>query len=281
MFSPLKDGQMVPGELAAFQPDIWQCWHTTLGVGHWLRWDWQALSYPYWRIYWNEHPGARVGFRGTDYPLDPEFVVVVAPNTPIDHHLNGVVSHNYVHATLGYPYDSVTPHVRRIPASDLPMHLLRIAVPEGDATRLDFSQTLAVHAFVFSVFCAFPAGVWPDPPADPAVHELVREISLHPEQAYRTRAMAERCGMSVNTLLRRFRDQVGRSPQQFVTDCRLQKACVLLDHTSQSIEQIAEGCGFCDRYHFSKVFKGRYRCGPAAFRRTPFEPRLYLRGNEE
>ena len=81
--------------------------------------------------------------------------------------------------------------------------------------------------------------------------------------------------MSVNTLLRRFREQIGCSPQAFLTDCRLQKACVLLDHTSQSIEQIAEACGFCDRYHFSKVFKAHYRCGPAAYRQAPFDHELF------
>lgn len=270
---------MPAGELAAFQPDIWRCWHEKLGGAERPVWDWQGLSYPYWRIYWNGQPGAWVTFEGADYHLDPEFVVVVAPNTIIDHHLSGIVGHSYVHATLGYPYDSVVPHVRRIPVQDVSMQLLSIALPHsggGDhAEKLDFAQTLAAHAFVFSVFSAFPPNVWPRPAADPAIRELVRDISRHPEQSCRTTDMAERCGMSVNTLLRRFREQIDRSPQQFVAECRLQKACVLLDHTSQSIEQIADACGFCDRYHFSKVFKRRFRCGPAAFRRKPFDPQLF------
>ena len=58
---------MIPGELTAFQPDIWQCWRTTIGGARGPRWDWQALSYPYWRIYWNEAPGAWVTFEGVDF----------------------------------------------------------------------------------------------------------------------------------------------------------------------------------------------------------------------
>ncbi|MBT3380099.1 MAG: helix-turn-helix transcriptional regulator [Lentisphaerae bacterium] len=269
---------MADGELTAFQPDIWQCWHETLGSVDRPTWDWEGLGYPYWRIYWNHHPGASVSFNGADYALDPEFVVVVAPNTVVDHHLSGVVEHTYAHATLGYPYDGVVPHVRRIPVEDVPIHLWLFALrggEDGGGETLDFSQTLAAQAFVLSVFSAFPGGVWPKPATDPAIHGLVREISRHPSRSFRTTDMAERCGMSVNTLLRRFREQIGRSPQQFVADCRLQRACVLLHRTSRSIEQIAEGCGFCDRYHFSKVFKRRYRCGPAAFRHQPFAPRLF------
>lgn len=270
---------MPDGELAAFQPDIWQCWHETLGGVERPTWDWQGLSYPYWRVYWNRQPGARVTCDGIDYPLDPEFVVVVTPNAVIDHHLSGVVDHTYIHATLGYPYDGVVPHVRRVPVQDVPIHLLNTVFPESGALTpgraLGFAQTLAAHAFVFGVFCAFPSSVWPKPAADPAIRALVWAISRRSSEVYRTTDMAERCGMSVNTLLRRFREQIGRSPQQFVTDCRLQKACVLLHRTSRSVEQIAESCGFCDRYHFSKVFKRRYRCGPAAFRHQPFAPRLF------
>jgi transcriptional regulator GlxA family with amidase domain len=132
---------------------------------------------------------------------------------------------------------------------------------------LSFPQTLAAHAFAFSVLCALPPEIWPKPAANPMILELVQDISRHPEEVYRTGAMAERCGMSVNSLLRRFRDQIGQSPQQFIARSRLQKACILLDQTNQSIDQIAEACGFCDRYHFSKVFKTHFHCGPAAYRR--------------
>jgi len=268
---------MTPGQLTAFQPDIWQCWRQTIGGPGQPRWNWRALGYPYWRIYWNEEPGAWVSFGGADYRLDPESVVVVAPNAAVDHHVTGRLMHTYMHATLGYPYDTIAPRVDQVPAAHLPMHLLDIALAgiggNRSPQRLSFPQTLAVYAFVCGVLCGLPRDIWPEPAADLAVRELVQDISRHPERVYRTSAMAERCGMSVNTLLRRFRDQIGRSPQQFVTERRLQKACVLLDQTGQSIEQIADACGFCDRYHFSKVFKARFRCGPAAFRRTHFPPR--------
>jgi len=263
---------MRPGELTAFQPDIWQCCRTTIGGRGRFRWNWRKLSYPFWRVYWNEELGAWVSFDGEDFPLDPESVVVVGPNAAIDHHLRGTVTHNYMHVTLGYPYDSVTPRVDRIPTRALPMHLLERALTghsgPREPQRLDFSQALAAHAFACSVLCALPKEIWPRPAANPVIRNLVEEISRHPERVYRTSAMAEGCGMSVNTLLRRFRNQIGRSPQQFVTESRLQKACVMLDQTGQSIEQIAEASGFCDRYHFTKVFKVHYRCGPAAFRRT-------------
>ncbi|MBT3380115.1 MAG: helix-turn-helix transcriptional regulator [Lentisphaerae bacterium] len=263
---------MIQGQLTAFQPDIWQFYRTPLGVPGVWPWNWQGLSYPFWRIYWNEAPGAWITFRDADYALDPEYVVVVAPGTAIDHHVEAAVMHSYLHVSLGYPYDSVGPRIERIPVSELPMQFLDTALAGVDTSpgqrRLDFAHTAAAYTFVGAILCALPSDLWAPPPADPAIRKIVEEISRHPERAYPTACLAERCGISVRTLLRRFHEQVGHSPYQFVLERRLQKACLLLNQTNQSIERIADACGFSDRYHLSKKFKSRFGWGPAKYRRS-------------
>ena len=54
---------------------------------------------------------------------------------------------------------------------------------------------------------------------------------------------------------------------------RVERACVLLHATGNSIEQIAEATGFCDRYHFTRVFTRLRGVSPAAFRKTLTTPR--------
>ena len=36
--------------------------------------------------------------------------------------------------------------------------------------------------------------------------------------------------------------------------------------TDQSIEEIAQHCGFANRYHFTRVFSQRMDCPPARYR---------------
>jgi len=45
------------------------------------------------------------------------------------------------------------------------------------------------------------------------------------------------------------------------------ESCRLLHHSELSIKQIAERTGFCDRGHFSRVFRGERGLGPAEFRK--------------
>lgn len=258
----------------AFRLNIWHFDRLTIGEGAAHRWDYRGVSYPHWRIYWNREPGAWITVNGADHPLAPESVIVISPNTPIDSHVTGSVEHTFIHAVLGYPYDRVRPRIDHVPISELPMNQLEralsgpSAVPDR-AQHLDIRQTLAVHGFLCCVLSSLPEQTWLEPPSHPAIRSLADEISRHPERPYRTAAMAKRCRMSVTTFLLRFKEQMQKTPQQFVTECRLQKACALLSGTTLSIEQIADACGYCDRFHLTKVFKAHYRCGPAAFRLHP------------
>ena len=269
-------------DFTAFRLNVWHFDRFRIGEGTRYDWHCSAVSTPHWRIFWNREPGAVVAFDGTDYPLDPESVIVITPRTPIDTRVTGSVDHAFIHAMLGYPYDRVSPGIETVPAAQLPMNQLDRALTPADygedrAQHLDLQETLAVQSFVCGVLSWLPKDIWAKPPSNPAIRALAEEIAQYPERTYRSATMAKRCHVSVNTLLNHFKEQVGQTPQQFVTECRLQKACALLSQTTYSIEQIAEACGYCDRYHLSKVFKAHYRCGPATFRDHPI--RLATIGN--
>ncbi|MFC4343800.1 AraC family transcriptional regulator [Cupriavidus numazuensis] len=66
--------------------------------------------------------------------------------------------------------------------------------------------------------------------------------------------LAERMGVSVRTLYRRLSAE-GTSYQAIVDDVRLRLARQYLEHTSMTIEQIAERLGFSDASNFRKAFK--------------------------
>ena len=82
--------------------------------------------------------------------------------------------------------------------------------------------------------------------------------------------LAQHCHLSEAAMIRLFSQQIGRSPQAFFSDMRLDQAAALLrQHPEDSIELIAEKTGFFDRSHFCKRFVTRYGISPVKYRKAP------------
>lgn len=75
--------------------------------------------------------------------------------------------------------------------------------------------------------------------------------------AVRVDDLARRAGMSVRTLERTFRAQVGLPPKTFIRNVRFQHALARLDAPGsfESLAQLASDCGYFDQSHFMKDFK--------------------------
>jgi len=78
--------------------------------------------------------------------------------------------------------------------------------------------------------------------------------------------LAHNACMATNAFARLFLHNTGYPPHRYILRRRLEKACVLLHHSTRTIDTIARECGFCDRYYFSKAFKKETGRSPAAYR---------------
>ncbi|KFI52513.1 helix-turn-helix transcriptional regulator, partial [Bifidobacterium callitrichos] len=63
-----------------------------------------------------------------------------------------------------------------------------------------------------------------------------------------------------------FRRYVGRTPNEYLTDRRLEEAKRLLDGTNGSVAEIARTCGFSSSSYFIGVFRRRTGLTPKAYR---------------
>jgi len=81
-------------------------------------------------------------------------------------------------------------------------------------------------------------------------------------------ALAQRALMSTRTLARRFREETGTTPHQWLTHQRVLLAEQLLEETQLSVEEVARRSGFGNaaalRHHFTR-FRGT---SPVSYRRT-------------
>ncbi|MFG2339102.1 GlxA family transcriptional regulator [Streptomyces yangpuensis] len=80
--------------------------------------------------------------------------------------------------------------------------------------------------------------------------------------------MARQEAMSVRTFTRRFREEAGISPGQWITGRRVERARRLLEQTELSMEQVARESGFGTAQSLRKHVQAALGVSPTAYRRT-------------
>ncbi|GAA2436489.1 GlxA family transcriptional regulator [Streptomyces glaucus] len=82
------------------------------------------------------------------------------------------------------------------------------------------------------------------------------------------RDLAEQEAMSVRTFTRRFREEVGVSPGQWLTRQRVERARHLLESTDLSVDQVAREAGFGTAQSMRQHLQAALGVTPTAYRRT-------------
>jgi len=78
--------------------------------------------------------------------------------------------------------------------------------------------------------------------------------------------LAERLGVSMSTLRRKFRERLGISPAQYLTRLRMNEAKRLLGETLMPIKEIAARCGYGSAIAFHRAFREAADTTPRRFR---------------
>ena len=79
-------------------------------------------------------------------------------------------------------------------------------------------------------------------------------------------ALAAMMGLGANQFTRRFRAAFGQTPVRYRRSRRLARAQHLLRDPRQTLERVAQACGFSDAFHLNKVFRQDLGQTPTAFR---------------
>lgn len=112
-------------------------------------------------------------------------------------------------------------------------------------------------------------------PPTPDGSSLIALLSWLDAQLHEQLTLAEiarRAGMSVRSLNRRFREQTGTTPLQWLIRVRVRRAQLLLETTGQSVEEIAERVGFGSATALREHFRRIVATSPQAYRQA-FRPR--------
>lgn len=262
-------------------------------------WKSQQMAFPFWRLYWNKSGRAKVVYNKTNY-LEPDKIILIPPNTPfatdieesqvapdqpyslkggrIENRemeerlaLRGTVLHLFIHFTLGYPFDTISPDVFVLELQSGQEALISSITHQLMEGQLKFNQSesLELYSLLFSVLHQLPSNIWKDRNIDTRVISGIRYMEQHLRDiVISNETLSLKGGMSRNAFARLFKDQTGFPPRKYLTRMRVEKACNLLHHSELSIEQIAAACGFSDRYYFTRVFTQTMLTSPGAYRKN-------------
>ena len=84
-----------------------------------------------------------------------------------------------------------------------------------------------------------------------------------------TAKIARHFGYSTDHIRRIYKEETGLSPKEYLSELRLSEAKNLLRRaTAYSVGEIAEQCGFSDRFYFSRFFKKKTGLTPLDYRKS-------------
>ena len=87
------------------------------------------------------------------------------------------------------------------------------------------------------------------------VEDSLQYIENNYDHSFSIQEIADSLGLERTYLYRLFKKVTGFSPQEYLLDYRIRKACELLQNTDLPIAQIARSVGYEDSLYFSRLFK--------------------------
>ncbi len=274
---------------------IWCCHYWQLS-----QWECNDMSFPFWRLYWNKTGMGEISFRDKVYQMDRNSIYIIPPLTSYNTHIRGQkritkgihvegkrvdstkndeelnresLHHLFIHFNLGVPYDRVMPGIFKIEISRDQQRKLEVIQEFLKTENETFPLNLNIYLYsiITEHIASLKEELWQTTMIDYRVMNSIRIIEKEIDKHVSNKQLAETTGMAANSYIRLFRDELSVSPQMYIKQQKIARACMLLHHSNDSIETIAAMLGFADRYHFSKVFKKIINKTPAAYRKEKLE----------
>lgn len=234
--------------------------------------DWgkeQSFQEPFWRFYWHRSKVVQISYKGKSFELGPGNFALIAPETDFKGYGNTEFDEFYIHFQAGYPYDNCKPGIYIFPVDKGILTKIKVIHErlKSEESKPSRSLSLLIHSICDEILALLPDNALPENPQDIRISKTINYIHEHYSEKISNDLLAGIAAMNKNAFIRLFAQQSGITPQKMLELRRVNQACVLLRFSDFSIDEIAQRCGFPDRFYFSRVFKKLRSRGPAQFRK--------------
>lgn len=218
-------------------------------------WNWKGCV-PYWILMRSRSNGMGLISHGRRFELSPKVFLLLPPMTD---YMTFVTEERefdqfYIHFTTGSYMRGILPHPLVIPGEDDPELFFSTFKEKGKLP--EHFHELKYYSILFDLLLRIPEKAFvyeQEKTRDLRITAALDYIDTHLEKSLTNQEICRHVGMSLNNFLRLFRRDEGISPKRYIILKRVFAATKLLLESDDSIAEIAEKCGFSDRYHLSKV----------------------------
>ena len=106
-----------------------------------------------------------------------------------------------------------------------------------------------------------------DRQSDEKLKEIMRYVQEHLTEPMHVEDLAGAVHVSKRVCFRLFQEKLHVSPVEYIRSLRFQEACRLLAASKEPITQVGYACGLGSASYFGQVFRQRFGCTPAEYRR--------------
>ncbi len=249
-------------------PDVRILYHGFVQIGNW---NFEHNHMPFWRLYYNFAEGALLKHAKQTINLEPNKIILISPDTEIttaaakEKH----IKHFFVHFDISCIAKHQPSGIFEVDASD--MHPLINMICRENKDFNGLRNTLRVRSLVTFLLSHLPDDIlhlWMlKSNAEERILSVINYLQENYQKKPTNEELAAVADISVNQLLRDFKNHTGLPPQTYLRREQIRNACILMNSTTLSIDEVAEQTGFFDRYHFSKIFRRVTGLPPAAYRK--------------
>lgn len=103
------------------------------------------------------------------------------------------------------------------------------------------------------------------------IRKIINYMEIHYMEEIKAKDLAGSCGLSETHMRRIFSEYANMSPSEYLNVIRINKACELLAHGSESIEEVARLTGYQVLSTFLRNFKKMTGLSPSAWRKKALQ----------
>ncbi|MBQ6451115.1 MAG: helix-turn-helix transcriptional regulator [Solobacterium sp.] len=219
-----------------------------------------------WEIIYCTGGGGELIYGGKSYLYEEDTVAVIPPNCP---HVNkSDRGFTNIHTQLADVALSITEPVI---ITGLKNQNLRNAFEGLFYYYSEGNQESAVILPIYSQLIVTMVEVMIS--HDEGYTDVVRQIAdeilkNYPDPNFDLNSCLHSYSFSKEYLKRIFKQEMGMTPRQFLTEKRLENAAknLTIGSEKQNISEIARKCGYTDPLYFSKLFKNKYGVSPKNYK---------------
>jgi AraC-like DNA-binding protein len=122
--------------------------------------------------------------------------------------------------------------------------------------------------------CENCKGGWLRAIFDPKIGAALKAIHERVENPWTVETIAEAAGMSRSAFALRFKELLGETPLEYLTNWRMYKATGMLEEDDKKLPEVAKSVGYDTDAAFSKAFKRVLGVAPREYRRSTSRQKL-------